>query len=142
MTPQMPDNTSICHQGTVVKCEDNCVFVRIEAVSACAACKAKSMCNLTDVQEKIIEVPHISPVEYKSGDTVTIHMKRSMGTKALWLGYLLPFVIVIASLFLFSHLTGSELQAGLISLILLLPYYLLLYTFRNKLKKSFTFEIE
>lgn len=138
----MPDNTSICHQGTVVKCGDDCVFVRIEAVSACAACKAKSMCNLTDVQEKNIEVPHINPSTYKPGDIVTINMKRSMGTRALWLGYLIPFLLVIGSLFLFSHLTGSELQAGLISLMLLIPYYLVLYFFRDRLKKTFVFEIE
>lgn len=138
----MTENSSICHQGTVVKCEDNCVLVQIEAVSACAACNAKSMCNLTDVQEKIIEVPHATPSVYKPGDIVTIHMKRSMGTKALWLGYLIPFAIVMISLFLFSYLTGSELQAGLISLLLLLPYYMLLYLIRGKLKKTFTFEIE
>jgi sigma-E factor negative regulatory protein RseC len=133
---------NICHQGTVIKCEDDSVLVQIEAVSACAACKAKSMCNLTDVQEKIIEVQHTNPTIYKPGDIVTIHMKRSMGTRALWLGYLMPFVIVMVSLFLFSYLTGSELQAGLISLMLLFPYYLILYTMRNKLKNTFRFEIE
>lgn len=138
----MPERPSICHQGTVVKCEDDRVLVQIESVSACAACKAKSMCNLTDVQEKIIEVPHTNPSAYKPGDIVTILMKRSMGTKALWLGYLLPFIIVLASLFLFSYLTGSELQAGLISLVLLIPYYLLLYLLRDRLKNVFRFEIE
>jgi sigma-E factor negative regulatory protein RseC len=133
---------NICHQGTVVKCEDDCVLVQIEAVSACAACKAKSMCNLTDVQEKIIEVQHTNPSNFKPGELVTVHMKRSMGNKALWLGYLLPFLIVMVSLFLFSYLTGSELQAGLISLILLMPYYLILYIMRNRLKNTFRFEIE
>ena len=48
----------------------------------------------------------------------------------------------MVSLFLFSYLTGSELQAGLISLLLLLPYYLILYARRNKLKDTFRFEIE
>jgi len=136
------NENNICHQGTVVKCKDDRVLVQIEAVSACAACKAKSMCNLTDVQEKIIEVPHTNPSSFKPGDQVTISMQRSMGTKALWLGYLLPFIIVLASLFLFSYLTGSELQAGLISLILLIPYYLILYTMRDKLRNTFRFEIE
>lgn len=138
----MTESPSICHQGTVVKCEDDRVLVQIESVSACAACKAKSMCNLTDVQEKIIEVPHATPSSYKPGDIVTIQMKRSMGTKALWLGYLLPFIIVLASLFLFSYLTGSELQAGLISLLLLIPYYLILYAMRDKLRNTFRFEIK
>jgi len=137
----MKDN-NICHQGIVVKCEDDCVFVQIEAVSACAACKAKSMCNLTEVQDKIIEVGTKEPLKYKPGDQVVVQMKRSMGARALWLGYLLPFAVVMISLFLFSHLTGSELQAGLISLLLLIPYYLILYTMRDKLKKTFVFEIQ
>ena len=137
----MPETSSICHQGTVINTSEEIVFVRIETVSACAACKAKSMCNLTDVQEKIIEVPHATPSVYKPGDLVTIQMKRSMGAKALWLGYLLPFVIVMASLFIFSYLTGNELQAGLISLLLLLPYYLVLYALRDRLKNTFRFEI-
>jgi positive regulator of sigma E activity len=116
--------------------------VQIEAVSACAACKAKSMCNLTDVQEKIIEVQHTNPSNFKPGELVTIHMKRSMGNKALWLGYLLPFLIVMVSLFLFSYLTGSELQAGIDFPVIALPYYLILYIMRNRLKNTFRFEIE
>lgn len=133
---------NICHLGIVVRCEDNCVLVRIESQSACASCQTKSICNLSDLQEKIIEVQHANPSKYKPGEVVTINMTTSMGNKALWLGYLLPFVIVMVSLFLFSYLTGSELQAGLISLLLLLPYYLILYAMRNKLKNTFRFEIE
>lgn len=133
---------NICHQGTVVKCEADRVLVSIESKSACASCQTKSICNLSDVQEKIIEVQHANPSNYKPGEVVTIIMSTSMGNKALWLGYLLPFVIVMVSLFLFSYLTGSELQAGLISLILLFPYYLILYAMRKKLRNTFRFEIE
>jgi len=133
---------NICHQGIVVKCEEDHVLVQIEAVSACAACKAKSMCNLTDFQEKIIEVPHATPSVYKPGDKVTIQMQSSMGAKAVWLGYLVPFVIVMSALMLFSYLSGSELQAGLISLVLLIPYYLTLYLLRKRLKNVFRFEIK
>jgi sigma-E factor negative regulatory protein RseC len=133
---------NICHQGIVVKCKDDCVLISIESQSACASCHTKSMCNLNEVQEKIIEVQHANPSNYKPGDLVTVNMARSMGNKALWLGYLLPFLIVMVSLFVFSYLSGSELQAGLISLLLLIPYYLILYKMRNKLKNTFRFEIE
>jgi sigma-E factor negative regulatory protein RseC len=137
----MAAESSVCHEGTVIKTDETTVFVRIEASSACAACKAKSMCNLTDVQEKVIEAGKAGTSTFKPGENVTVFMHRALGTRALWLGYLIPFVIVIIALFLFSELTGDELQAGLISLILLLPYYLGLYLFRNKLKKTFTFEV-
>jgi positive regulator of sigma E activity len=138
----MMKEKNICHQGIVVKCKDDCVLVSIESKSACASCHTKSMCNLNEVQEKIIEVQHANPSNYKPGDLVTVNMARSMGNKALWLGYLLPFLIVMVSLFVFSYLSGSELQAGLISLLLLIPYYLILYKMRNKLKNTFRFEIE
>lgn len=137
----MTENSNVCREGTVINTEGNTVFIRIEVVSACDACKAKSMCNLSEVEEKVIELNMAEPKKYKPGDKVSVFMKRSMGSKALWLGYLLPFLIVIISLFLFSYLSSSELQAGLISLLLLLPYYLTLYVLRNKLKKTFAFEI-
>jgi len=36
----------------------------------------------------------------------------------------------------------SELWAGLSAISILLPYYLLLYIFKNKLRKTFSFRIE
>jgi positive regulator of sigma E activity len=138
----MATGENICHQGTVVKTNEGIVYVKIQAVSACASCQAKSMCNLNEVQEKIIEVYQSGPAKHKPGDLVTVAMKRSMGNKALLLGYLLPFLVVMVTLFVFSYLTGSELQAGILSLVILIPYYMLLYHFRDKLKNTFSFEIE
>jgi positive regulator of sigma E activity len=138
----MTSGDNFCHQGTVVKTSEGIVYVKIQAVSACASCQAKSMCNLNEVQDKIIEVYQPGPARHKPGDVVTVVMKRSMGNKALLLGYLLPFLIVMITLFLFSYLTGSELQAGILSLVILIPYYMTLHFFREKLKNTFSFEIE
>ena len=37
---------------------------------------------------------------------------------------------------------AQELRAGLVALLSIVPYYLLLYLFRNRLSKSFTFSIK
>jgi sigma-E factor negative regulatory protein RseC len=44
--------------------------------------------------------------------------------------------LLVASSFL------SELWAGLSALAILFPYYLLLFIFKNKLSKTFSFQIE
>jgi hypothetical protein len=38
--------------------------------------------------------------------------------------------------------TGSEGLAALISLGLLIPYYIVIYLFRDKLQKTFMFKVE
>lgn len=133
---------NICHQGTVIKTSEDCVYVRIEAQSACAACHAKNMCNLTEVQEKIIEVQHNGDREFSAGEQVTVMMKQSQGARALVLGYLIPFLIVLVALFVIAHFTGDEVIAGLSALLLLVPYYIGLYLFRNRMKQTFGFELK
>jgi sigma-E factor negative regulatory protein RseC len=40
------------------------------------------------------------------------------------------------------EVTGSELKAGILSLIILIPYFTTLYFFRHLLKKVLKFEVE
>jgi len=40
------------------------------------------------------------------------------------------------------EVTGDELLGGLAALGMLVPYYLLLYFFRERIKKSFSFTID
>jgi sigma-E factor negative regulatory protein RseC len=57
-------------------------------------------------------------------------------------GYLLPFIIVLITLIVSSSLTNNEITAGLLALLVLIPYYITLYFYRNYLKKVFKFEVE
>ena len=68
-------------------------------------------------------------------------MKQSLGYKAMLLAYGLPFLMVLMALIIFTTLHFSELIAGLGSLSILVPYYLIIYYFRDKLQKTFTFTI-
>ena len=132
----------ITHPGIVQKVEIDRVFVMILAESACVSCKVKGMCSVADMKEKIIEAYRQPGKEYKAGQKVNVILQRTMGTKAVILGYLIPFVIVVVALF---SLTGTGLNQGgaaLISLGLLLPYYLTLYRFKDTFKKRFSFRVE
>lgn len=130
----------ITHEGIIDHIGNDSVFVRILSKSACSACHSKSMCSVSEMTEKLVEVRG-SVTEYKAGQEVNVILDQSLGTKAVVLGYLFPFIFMIITLLVGSSFL-SELWAGLAAIAILLPYYLLLFIFKSKLSKTFSFHIE
>lgn len=131
---------TINYEGIVQKADDKSVIVSISAASACSGCHVEGSCTLSGKEEKIIEVS--GSYNVKPGDTVTILMKQSMGYTALFLGYLLPLIAVVVCLIILISLNVPELTAGLISLAVLIPYYIILYFFRKRINEKFTFTLK
>lgn len=131
---------TIKHDGTVRKVEDNCVFVSIKSSSACSGCHAEGICGISGAEDKIIDVK--GSYDVSPGDRVTVVLEESAGYKAVVLSYVLPLVLVIAALVAFNSLSVNELIAGLISILMLVPYFLILYIFRSKINRSFTFTLK
>jgi len=134
-------NTAISHKGIVESILNDIVTVNITCVSACTSCHAKDACNSSDSKDKKIEVT-LGDKQLKIGELVTVTAMRSMGLKAVFLGYILPFMLVITSLIIGNAYAINESASGGISLAILIPYYFILYLFKNRLKKSFVFQIE
>lgn len=132
---------SIRHKGIVRQISGEVVRVNIIAESACASCHAKGICGLADMQEKTIEIKQ-SHEAYHAGEEVDVVMKESLGMKALFYSYMLPFIILLTVLIVMTALGINELQAGLFSLPVLFPYYLLLFFFRKRLERVFHFSLE
>ncbi len=133
---------NISHPGIVEQVTDDKIIVKIIAMSACSSCHAKGMCNVADMEEKIVEVRKIPHRDFQKNDQVTVSMKRSLGSRAVLLGYIFPFVLMIATLLLVLFLIGDEGVAGLSAILILIPYYWLLYIYRKKLKSTFSFTID
>jgi sigma-E factor negative regulatory protein RseC len=131
---------TIQHEGTVQKVNSDSVDVRIVSESACAGCHAAGYCNLSGREDKILNVT--GKYNVVSGDPVTVIIKESMGFKAVVLGYLLPLIIIITSLILLSVFSVPELVAGILSVAILGPYFIILYFFRNRIDRSFTFTLK
>jgi sigma-E factor negative regulatory protein RseC len=93
------------------------------------------------MKEKVIEVKNDHKFDLKAGESVNLVMTQSMGNKAVILGYFIPFVLVLMTLLILSGLL-NELWAGLISLSVLVPYYIILSLFKDRLSKTFEFKIE
>jgi len=116
-------------------------MVTIISQSACSACHARGGCLASESREKEIEVirDHRS---YEIGQHVTVVLKESSGIRAVFYGYLLPFLVLVATIVVALSLTGEETLSGLVALGMLIPYYGVLYMFRHKLNKRFRFSLE
>ncbi len=134
-------NEKIEHKGVVKQIRPGIVDVNITQMSACAACHAKGACTASDSAEKIIEVPYHQD-NLKVGDVVTIVGSKKMGWNAVLLAFVLPFLLMMGTLVAGSELLKDELTAGILSLGILIPYYLILALFRVKLKKTFSFTLK
>lgn len=129
---------TIEHQGIIVSIDNNIAHVRIEQTSACASCHVKSMCGASEKAEKIIDA-HIVDNTLKTGDQVTIIGQKSLGIQAILLAYVLPFVVIVAALFIVNIFTTNEVIMGTCALASLIPYFAVLRLMRNKIQTKFQF---
>lgn len=120
---------------------EDCVKVRILQTSACAACKAAGFCNASESKEKLVDVYSFDGA-VKKGDTVVVAASTNVVGRALLLGFGLPFAVLMSALFLMMYFTHAEGLSALSALASLIPYYLVLYLLRNRIKRKMVFEIE
>ena len=133
---------NISHEGIITKITDDELEIKIIAQSACAACHAKSACTMSDQAEKTLTVPRPEGREFQLLQKVNVVMAVGQGNKAAVLAYLLPIVLLLAVLFLCLGLGLSEGLSALIGIVALVPYYVILYWRRDKLKKKFEYIVE
>ncbi len=138
----MNTQETISHEGLVSKITEDSLEIKIVAQSACAACHAKSACSMGDQTEKILTVPRPEGREFQLMQQVKVIMAINQGNKAAILAYLIPIILLLATLFICLGCGLSEGLSALISIAALVPYYIVLYTQRDKLKKKFEYRIE
>ncbi len=130
----MNSNECIEQKGIIEHISANKIKIRIQPLSVCSSCQTKSLCNIKGNQSNLIELTDKSG-SFSVGDVVNILVKKSTGYNALFLGYMLPLIIVLFFIILFSGLGYNEVIAGAGSLLMLAPYYLILYSLRNNIRK-------
>lgn len=133
---------TVSHEGIVTKITDEVLEIKILAQSACAACHAKSACGMGEQAEKILTMPRPENQEFQLMQKVNVVMAIGQGNKAAVLAYLIPIILLLAALFICLGIGLSEGLSALIGIAVLVPYYLILYTQRDKLKRRFEYRIE
>ena len=135
-------NNTIKHLGIVENIQGSHLSVRIVQTSACAACSAKGHCSSADSKDKIIDIIDTAASSYRVGEKVMVIGETSMGMMAVVLAFIIPFILLIFSLFLFMALMENELDSALLSLAIPIPYYFILWLNKTRLKQKFSFTIK
>ena len=133
------------HEGRVIAVDKDYISVEIVNKSACASCHAKGVCGASDEAVKVVEVAQSFATladDYQVGETVNVVMSSAMGPQAIWIAYVVPLIVLMASILVFSLCGASELWMGLGSLGVVALYYLGVYLMRNRISKIFIFSIE
>jgi sigma-E factor negative regulatory protein RseC len=138
----MNNQETISHEGIVTKITDDELEIKIVSQSACAACHAKSACGMGEQAEKILTVPRPKDQDFSLMQKVNVTMAIGQGNKAAVLAYLIPIVLLLAVLFICLGVGLNEGLSALISIVVLIPYYTILYLQRDKLRKRFEYRIE
>ncbi len=136
----MQSGATVAHDGVVEAVSGENVRVRFVAHSACAACHAKGVCSVSDSEEKFVDVVS-DAAGLKVGDRVEVLLAQSQGFRAVWFGYGLPLLILLAVIFTVYGVTGRDALAGLTGLVSLAPYYAVLFLFRKRITRSMEFRL-
>lgn len=132
----------ITHPGVVAEIESGKITVKVLQASACGKCHAKGACTLGSGEEKYVDIEDYEGGSIKRGDKVTLEMKRSSGNIAVFYGYFLPFLVLLTFLISGSFYIESEGLLAILSIGILIPYYMVLYRYKDKLKRKFNISIK
>lgn len=132
----------ITHKGRIVAIDPQITTVEIIAEAACASCHAKGLCGLGEEKVKQILVRTSAWNPHQIGDEVEVVLKKAMGYKAVFIAYGLPLVVLFVTLLTLTFLGVGELYAGLGALGAVALCYLVIFLFRNKLSKEYSFYLK
>ena len=136
-------SNKISHSGVIESITDGCVKVRILQTSACASCKVAAHCHASEAKVMVVDVCGVTDSSNLSvGQSVAVSTSGNTASRALFLGYGLPFLLMVGVLVVVLRLTDNEGAAALSALGSLIPYYFLLWILRDRISRQVSFELE
>lgn len=139
MSSSQKKNDTFVHSGLISKISGQTITVNLEQNIHCDSCRAKSSCGISESSTKAVEVLN-SKDSFKINEEVNVVLKKALGLKAVFWAYVFPFILMFSTLIIASNFL-KEWLAGLISLLIIVPYYIVLYFLKNALKSAFQVSI-
>lgn len=133
---------NIAHPGQITQLTEAGVEIMFLSKSGCTSCDVKGACTMAEMEQKHVWVDRLPGMDYHLGQQVNVFMRRQQGTLAVFLGYILPFLFLFSTLIGMIGLGFNEGVAGLSALLILIPYYLALFAFKDRIGKKFKFYIQ
>lgn len=139
MDTRVNDNSNYLeHIGLVTDSSNSRLKISLVG-SGCSGCH-KSLCMLGDSKAKEVEIPY-KENRFRAGDEVIVRINPSSGYLAVALLYFVPFLLILLTLTGMLRVGYTEGVSGLTSLLILVPYFALLYTFRKMVSTQCKMEV-
>jgi sigma-E factor negative regulatory protein RseC len=138
----MAKKNEIVHSGKVIEMTPDFTSVEITVSSACASCHAKSLCGMSEEQDKVIMLPTDPYATYNVGDEVQVCTKMSMGLKAAWISYVIPLAVLMALILILTSVGVNEFISAGAAIAGVGLYYFIIWLLRDKLNNEFVFYIK
>lgn len=132
---------SIRHTAIVEQVEPQWVSVVMQVDSACGSCRARHICGSGDEGERRITIRMEDTSHWQVGEQAIVAVERNMGLKAVVVAYLLPLMMMMATLLALIEQGMGETTAGLSALGVAVLYYIGLYQFREKISRDIVFTL-
>ena len=129
------------HSGIVSHVGKDCVSVTVEVNEACGGCASRKACAMGKSDTREITIYTNEAHCYTIGESVTVMAREKVGIMAVILCYVVPLVVLMASLILTISLGGSEGAAAMAALLCTALYYVGLGLFHKRIAKRVTFTI-
>ena len=134
-------NSCFVQEGVIVGKDTDSVTVAVTPEKACASCKAHGVCSESSGQKQKIHIKAAGN-EFSCGETVKVKLMQADGMKAVRLAYLYPLLLVIFTLTTIYIFTEKDWLSGLVSISVLIPYFVIVHRYRSNIDKEFRFTIE
>ncbi|MCC8037353.1 MAG: SoxR reducing system RseC family protein [Bacteroidales bacterium] len=121
----------IDHQAIVKRVEPDGITVAIISNERCGGCAAAVLCGAQQSLEQKVEVSR--PEDFKVGERVSVTATEPSQMRAVWLGIGIPCVLFLLVIFGLLSLRVEQGWAALGGLLVLIPYYLILYRYRKRI---------
>lgn len=139
MSVKSKETNVFIHPGVVSEIRDRSIIVSLDKNIHCESCSAKGACGVSDTGSKHVEIMD-SEGSFKLNDPVEVILRKNLGHKAVFWAYIFPFILMLVTLLTTSYLF-SEWIAGLLSLLVLIPYFTMVYSLKNYFKRTFRISV-
>lgn len=129
---------AISHSGFVSQLYDDKAVIHLNETAECDTCHIRDFCGKSDPDRNTFIVKN---PDLKIGEQVTIWLSTSSGFMALFWAYILPFLLILTTIILGTLMSWEEGITALISLIMLVPYYFLVYLNRRHIHRHFQLKV-
>ena len=127
------------HTGIISKISKGIITVSLRGNINCESCNAKAACGVSESNSKEVTIANTDQ-SYRLNEGVDVIMQKELGLKAVFWAYIFPFILIFAVLIIGSNFL-KEWIAGLLSLFVIIPYYILLHFFNNSFERIFKVSI-